>query len=132
MYVRVCVDEDIDAARRAFAGQVLGYALSRSGVDPVLAYRGHFGRMGFDDALHELEERRDRGATTDELVDHVPDELLQAVGYYGPAEGAARRFATLSAGLDETMVRIITARPGLEPVIATLEALTPAAIRSAD
>jgi hypothetical protein len=29
------------------------------------------------------------------------------------------------------MVRIITARPGLQPVVETMEALTPALIRSA-
>jgi hypothetical protein len=39
--------------------------------------------------------------------------------------------AELSAGLDEAMVRIITARPGLQPVVETMEALTPALIRSA-
>ena len=40
-------------------------------------------------------------------------------------------YARLTAGLDETMVRIITARPGLEPVVATMEALTPERIRAA-
>jgi hypothetical protein len=34
-------------------------------------------------------------------------------------------------GLDETVVRIITARPGPEPVAAAMAALTPAAIRAA-
>jgi hypothetical protein len=66
-----------------------------------------------------------------ELIDAAPDELLAAVGYYGPADGAAAAFARLSAGLDETVVRIITARPGPEPVAAAMAALTPAAIRAA-
>jgi alkanesulfonate monooxygenase SsuD/methylene tetrahydromethanopterin reductase-like flavin-dependent oxidoreductase (luciferase family) len=131
MYIRVCVDDDVDAARRAFAGQVLGYALGRPGADPTLAYRGHFARMGFDAVLRDLEARRDQGAVVDELIDHVPDELLATVGYYGPAEGAASRLAALSVGLDEAIVRVITARPGLAPVAATLEALTPAKIRAA-
>ena len=37
----------------------------------------------------------------------------------------------VSAGLDETVVRIITVRPGPEPVIEAMAALTPAAIRAA-
>ena len=37
----------------------------------------------------------------------------------------------LSAGLDEAIVRVVTARPGLEPVIAVMAALTPSLIRAA-
>ena len=51
-----------------------------------------------------------------ELVAAAPEEMLQAVGYYGPAGPAPAAFARLSAGLDETVVRVITARPGLDPV----------------
>ncbi len=51
MYIRICVDEDVDAARHALSLQVLGYAMARPGVDPSLAYRGHFGRMGFEEEL---------------------------------------------------------------------------------
>ena len=57
--------------------------------------------------------------------------MLTAVGYFGPAHGAAQAYARLSQGLDETVVRIVTARPGLEPVVAALEALTPERIRAA-
>ena len=56
--------------------------------------------------------------------------MLHAVGYYGPASAAPAAFARLSAGLDEAIVRIITARPGLQPVVETMEALTPTLIRS--
>ena len=86
MYIRVCVDDDVEVARRALAGQVLGYALVRPGADPSLSYRGHFARMGFDDALRELEALRETGASFDQLVARVPDDLLTSVGYYGPAE----------------------------------------------
>ena len=58
-------------------------------------------------------------------MDAAPDEMLRAVGYYGPPGPAAAEFARLSAGLDEAVVRIITARPGLDPVIEALAALTP-------
>ena len=87
--------------------------------------------MGFDEVLRELEARRDRGATPSELVDAVPEQMLQAVGYYGPAAAAPAAFARLSAGLDQAIVRVITARPRLEPVIAALAALTPAFVRAA-
>ncbi|HUZ22698.1 MAG TPA: LLM class flavin-dependent oxidoreductase [Streptosporangiaceae bacterium] len=131
MYVRVCIDDDVAAARRAFGAQVLGYAMGRPGTPLDAGYRGLFAQMGFDEALRELEGRRDRGAALADLVDAAPDELLHAVGYYGPAAGAPAAFARLSAGLDETIVRIITARPGPEPVIEAMAALTPSAIRAA-
>jgi len=130
MYVRVCVDDDVAAARRALGGQVLSYAMAPVGVPKAAGYRGMFGQMGFDAELTELEDRRDRGTPLSELVDAAPDELLTAVGYYGPAAGAAAAYARLSAGLDETVVRIITARPGPEPVLAAMTTLTPAAIRA--
>jgi alkanesulfonate monooxygenase SsuD/methylene tetrahydromethanopterin reductase-like flavin-dependent oxidoreductase (luciferase family) len=131
MYIRVCIDEDETAARRAFGAQVLGYALGRAGVPNSSGYRGLFAAMGFDAVLTELEERRDRGTDVTELVDATPDEMLRAVGYYGPAGPAPAAFARLSAGLDEAMVRIITARPGLKPAIEAMKALTPELIRGA-
>ncbi len=131
MYIRVCIDDDASAARQAFGAQVLGYALGRPGVPQAAGYRGLFARMGFDAALSELEARRDQGAALPELVAAAPDEMLRAVGYYGPAAAAPAAFARLSAGLDEAIVRVITARPGLEPVREALAALRPSLIRAA-
>jgi hypothetical protein len=128
MYLRVCIDDDAGLARQAFAVNVLGYALARPGTDKRLAYRGLFGRMGYDEALSDLEARRDRGAGLDELARRAPDDMLRAVGYFGPAAGAAGRFATLSAGLDETIVRYIAARPRVEPLLAAMDTLAPARI----
>lgn len=130
MYIRVCVDDDVAAARRAFGVQVLNYGLARPGVDPSLSYRGHFGRMGFDDLFVDLEKRRAAGTPVAELVDLVPDELLLSVGYFGTAEGAATRFAELAKGLDEAIVRVITTSRSTESVVATMDALTPAKIRA--
>ncbi len=129
MYIRVCIDDDVDAARRALGTQVLGYAMGRSGIANTAGYRGMFGQMGFDDVLTDLEAKRDGGMSMDDLVDAAPDELLTAVGYYGSAEGAPAAYARLSAGLDETVVRVITARPGIEPVLGTIEGLRPDRIR---
>jgi alkanesulfonate monooxygenase SsuD/methylene tetrahydromethanopterin reductase-like flavin-dependent oxidoreductase (luciferase family) len=131
MYIRVCIDDDVDAARRAFATQVLGYAMVRPGGDPTLAYRGLFGRMGYDAELRVLEARRDSGEKTADLVDDVPESLLEAVGYYGTPSGAAARFAELAVGLDEVLVRVITTEPSAEKVRLCLETLSPAAIRAA-
>jgi alkanesulfonate monooxygenase SsuD/methylene tetrahydromethanopterin reductase-like flavin-dependent oxidoreductase (luciferase family) len=131
MYIRVCIDDDVAAARQALGLQVLGYALGHPGVPQDAGYRGLFAQMGFDDVLRDLEARRDRGATMSELVEAIPEQMLQEVGYYGPAAAAPAAFARLSAGLDEAIVRVITARPGLEPVIAAMAALTPALIRAA-
>src|SRR6204780_1132189 len=131
MYIRVCIDDDVAAARQGLGAQVLGYAMGRPGIPQQAGYRGLFGQMGFDEELTELEARRDKGAALPDLVAAAPDEMLQAVGYYGPAAAAPAALARLSAGLDEAIVRVITARPGLEPVREAMAALTPALIRAA-
>lgn len=123
-YIRICVDDDVAVARRAYAKAVLGYALTR-GDDKGRGYRAHFARMGFDAALTDLEARRDRGASADDLADAAPDDLLFAVGYYGRADGAAAAFRRLAVGLDTAIVRVVPARPGLAAVRAVLEACAP-------
>jgi hypothetical protein len=87
--------------------------------------------MGYGGELSELEQRRDRGAVMPELVAAASDDMLQAVGYYGPAGPAPAAFARLRDGLDEAIVRIITTRPGLEQVVQAMTALTPSLIREA-
>jgi hypothetical protein len=129
MYIRVCVDEDVAAARQALGTQVLGYAMGRPGIPQHAGYRGLFAQMGFEAELSELEQRRDRGTGMPDLVAAAPDAMLQAVGYYGSPAQAPAAFARLSTGLDEAVVRIVTARPGLEPVAAAMAALTPSLIR---
>ena len=127
-YIRVCVDDDEDRARRAFVPAMLGYALGRRGASPAeqrQGYRGHFERMGFGDALARLEEMRDKGASRDDLVDAFPPELARRVGYFGPAAGAADAFRSLAAGLDVAIVRVVPARPGPDAVIDTIAACRP-------
>jgi alkanesulfonate monooxygenase SsuD/methylene tetrahydromethanopterin reductase-like flavin-dependent oxidoreductase (luciferase family) len=131
MYIRVCIDDDQAAARQAFGTQVLSYAMGRPGIPHSAGYRGMFTQMGFDAELTELEQRRDRGEAMPALVAAAPDEMLQAVGYYGPAGPAPAAFARLSDGLDEAIVRIIAARPGLEPAVQAMTALTPSLISQA-
>jgi alkanesulfonate monooxygenase SsuD/methylene tetrahydromethanopterin reductase-like flavin-dependent oxidoreductase (luciferase family) len=110
-YIRMCVDDDVAAARLALAKQILSYALM---VRPSGArgYRAHFERMGFGHQLDELERRQAAGASEDELARAVPDEILTAIGYAGPASGAAAAFKRLSQGLDVAIVRVLVARSG--------------------
>ena len=124
-YIRICVDDDEDAARRAYVKALMGYAMARPGVSKELGYRGHFARMGFDEQLTELEERRDRGAPDAELVDNFPVDLALQVGYFGPAAGAAVAFRRLAEGLDTAIVRVVAAQPGLESITAVMEACQP-------
>ena len=129
-YIRICVDDDVDAARRAFTKALMGYALAQPGANKALGYRGHFARMDFDETLTELEDRRDRGASEAELIDAFPVELARLVGYFGPAAGAAAAFRRLAEGLDTAIVRVVAARPGLESITAVMEACQPAKLPS--
>ena len=109
-YIRVCIDEDEEAARLAFATMVLTYALARPGADKTKGYRGHFARMGFDAVLTDLESRRAAGAADHELARIFPVELLRSVGYWGRPEGAREAFLRLASDLDIAVVRLVPAR----------------------
>jgi len=130
-YIRICVDEDEDAARRALARAILPYALAQPGADKAQGYRAHFARMGFDAALSDLEARRERGASPAELVDAFPTDLLRLVGYFGDAAGAATAFARLAQGLDLAIVRVVPVRPDPAAVLAVAEACRPDLVRAA-
>jgi alkanesulfonate monooxygenase SsuD/methylene tetrahydromethanopterin reductase-like flavin-dependent oxidoreductase (luciferase family) len=129
-YIRVCVDDDPEAARRAFCTQVLGYAMARPGQPTDMGYRAHFGRMGFEEVLTDLEARRDAGTPLQDLLDLVPVELLRKVGYFGPPAGAAEALRRLSQGLDEAMVRLIAVRSGdLQASVKAVQACQPSGWR---
>ena len=127
-YIRVCVDEDVDAARRALARAMLGYALGprrASERGRALGYRAHFERMGFAEALADMDRMVDGGASPDQLADAFPPELLSRVGYYGDATGGAKAFRRLAEGLDIAIVRVVAARPGAHGVLTTMRACAP-------
>jgi alkanesulfonate monooxygenase SsuD/methylene tetrahydromethanopterin reductase-like flavin-dependent oxidoreductase (luciferase family) len=129
-FVRMCIDEDADLARRTFAESLLRYGLARPGAARDRSFRGHFGRMGFEAELVRLEERRDRGASVAELIDALPTELMQKVGYIGRPEGAPEAFVRLARGLDTALLRMITTTPGPEKVALALRSVQPALIGS--
>jgi alkanesulfonate monooxygenase SsuD/methylene tetrahydromethanopterin reductase-like flavin-dependent oxidoreductase (luciferase family) len=124
-YIRVCIDEDEEAARRAYTRSMMGYALGRLG-DPPRSYRAHFERMGFADDLRRIDEMRAANAPVEEQVDAFPPALCLAVGYFGKAEGAAAHFRKLATGLDIALVRIVASKPGLEGARAVIRACAPA------
>ena len=112
----------------------MGYALGASVPterERQLGYRAHFERMGFTDELAELDGMRKAGASGDEVADAFPTEILMSVGYFGRAEGAAAAFKRLSEGLDTAIVRVVTARRGVDSTMAVMEACKPDAVRAA-
>ena len=122
-YIRVCVDDDVDAARLALARQILAYALAAR-PSGSRGYRAHFERMGFAPQLDELDAKRASGASDDDLARAVPDEMLSAFGYAGPAAAASAAFKRLSEGLDVAIARVLVARHGdAEGVRAAMRAV---------
>lgn len=130
-YIRVSVDDrDADAARRALARATLRYAFGRSNAPKDQGYRGHFGRMGFEPEISQLEARRDAGATMAELIEAFPTSLMLKVGYFGTADGAAAAFRRLGVGVDVAIVRVVPSGPGLDPIRAVMRACRPELVRS--
>ena len=124
-YIRVCVDDDVPATRRALAQQILAYALL---VRPSGArgYRNHFERMGFAAELTELEARKAKGASDADLVEALPERLVASFGYHGAGRDGPQAFARLAVGLDVAIVRVLTPRPGdVAPVRAAMRAFSP-------
>jgi alkanesulfonate monooxygenase SsuD/methylene tetrahydromethanopterin reductase-like flavin-dependent oxidoreductase (luciferase family) len=129
-YIRVCVDDDVAVARRAYTRAAMGYALGRVPGASQSGYRAHFGRMGYDDDLRRIEQGRDMGMPEQEIIDAFPEQMLLGVGYFGPASGAAEAIRRLSTGLDIAVVRVVAARPGVESVRAVMRACSPAPVTS--
>ena len=123
--VRVCVDDDEQAARRALARALLPYVLGSGGVPPR-HYRAGWERMGFAAEAAELYRMSERGLARDEIIEAFPERMLRGLGYFGPAGGAAQAVRRQVAEADTAVVRIVPARPGFEPVRAILDACRPA------
>lgn len=129
-YIRICVDEDEDLARRAFAASLMGYALGEqvpTEKERSFGYRAHFERMGFAAELAELDRKREKGASEEDLIEAFPTEMMMRVGYYGKAAGAGEAFLRLAEGLDVAIVRVVAARPKVESTRAVMTACAPAA-----
>ncbi|MBM3943238.1 MAG: LLM class flavin-dependent oxidoreductase [SAR202 cluster bacterium] len=133
-YIRVCVDDDEAAARRAYARATMHYALGSSvptARERRQGYRAHFERMGHAEELLALDQMRKEGAPSAKVVEGFSADLLKSVGYYGPAEGAAAAFKNLSQGLDTAVVRVVSARKGIDSVLAVMRACRPELVEQA-
>ena len=127
-YIRICVDDDVDVARRSLAKATMNYALGATiptERERQLGYRGHFERMGFAQELADLDDMRRDGASADDVAEAFPTAILKTVGYYGDGSGASREFLRLAEGLDTAIVRVVVSRPGIESVKAVMEACKP-------
>ena len=99
----------------AFARSTMGYALGRTvptARERELGYRAHFERMGFTEELAELDRMREAGASRDEVAHAFPVEVLQKVGYYGPAGGGAAAFKQSGSGLGYSHCEGCRSAPG--------------------
>lgn len=100
-YVRVAVDEDQQAARRALASEISRYCA-------LPAYAEHFSRQGFGGAVETIKSAyRDGGA--DAARDAVPEAMLRRLGWYGtPDDAPTSTFARYAAaGLKNLVARIV-------------------------
>ena len=122
--VRVCVDDALPVARRALAEALLPYVLGWDGAPPR-AYRTQFERMGFAQAMAEVDKMRERGVKRENMVEAFPEEMLEGLGYFGPSSGAADAVRRLAGGADIAVVRVIPARPGTAAILAVLGACQP-------
>ncbi|MBN18637.1 MAG: hypothetical protein CL758_04055 [Chloroflexi bacterium] len=127
-YIRVCIDDDIELARKAFIRSMLGYALDSTSTkisEKHLGYRGHFERMGFAQQLNKLDKLKLNGASEDKLIDEFPNELALKVGYFGKPEGAIDHLRKLSKGLDTTIVRVVSAQPDISSAKIVIDTCKP-------
>lgn len=124
-YVRVCVDDDPDAARRALAKAVLPYVFPGQGRSLDQGYPAHFVRQGLGEVLSDLVGRRERGASEDELADAFPADALSRVGAYGTESDVGGAFLELAADLDIGIVRVVGTTPGRKTALRTIRAAAP-------
>ena len=127
-YIRMCIDNDVDLARKAFIQSMLGYALGSANASPSekrMGYRGHFERMGFAEELNKLDIMRSEGASQDKLIDSFPEDLALKVGYFGTPDGAKDHFMKLSEGLDTAIVRVVAARPIIDSTKLVIDTCKP-------
>ena len=124
--VRICVDDDMDVARRALAGALLPYVLGWGGTPPR-PFRANFERMGFGPELGEIARLRKEDRSRSQIIEAFPGRMLRALGYFGPAGGAADAVQRHVGAADIAVVRIVPARPGVDSALAILDASRPVA-----
>ncbi|HEX5465520.1 MAG TPA: LLM class flavin-dependent oxidoreductase [Candidatus Limnocylindrales bacterium] len=123
--IRVCIDDDVEAARQAVARQFVSMTVRQPVEPPDRGYRAHAGRLGLSALVDELVERRGRGESVAQAAEAVPAEVVDQLAYAGPAAGAPAAIRRLAAGADVILVRAVPLGPVEPSVLATLEACGP-------
>lgn len=117
-YVRVAVDADREAARRALAREIGQYAA-------LPAYASHFERQGFGAAVADVKAAYKRGGS-DAVADALSDDVLFALGWYGTPDDDPSEVLSgyADAGLDHLVARVVvTGDDAAASVRATVSAL---------
>ncbi len=104
--VRVCIDDDEQAARRALVTALLPYVFGWGGAPPAHS-RANFERMGFGAEVAELYRMSENGVDRTGIIEAFPERMLRGLGYFGPAAGAADAVRQQVAGADIAVVRIV-------------------------
>ncbi|MGQ0572440.1 MAG: LLM class flavin-dependent oxidoreductase [Armatimonadota bacterium] len=125
-YIRVCVDSDVDRARRALGRAVLAYISPGRRQSP---YRVHFERMAFGETLALIDRLCAGEVSIDAVVEALPPGFLRRIGYYGPAEPAAAAVRAFASSLDAAIVRVVPSRRGVEAAADTMLACQPSAVK---
>lgn len=114
-YVRVAVDEDRGAARRALAQEVGQYAA-------LPAYASHFERQGFGEAVAAVKAAYKDGGR-EAVPDALEDDVLRSLGWYGtPDDDPATALGEYAeAGLDHLVARVVVVG---DDAVASVEAVT--------
>jgi alkanesulfonate monooxygenase SsuD/methylene tetrahydromethanopterin reductase-like flavin-dependent oxidoreductase (luciferase family) len=124
--IRVCIDDDVDRARRALARQLIGMVIRTPIERPDRGYRAHARRLGFGDLFDALATRRERGASYDELAAAIPAEVIDALAYAGPPAGAPAAVRRLAGRAGVALIRPVPTSPGPQPGRRALLACRPA------
>lgn len=115
-YIRVSVSDDVLAARRAVAIQLIGYLGSP-------AYRAQFVAMGFPEEVAAIEAALPNGLNA--AIDATSDEFLRAVCLWGTAEMVQKNYDRVAGRLDLAVVRCVPVTPTIADVLSIAEALAP-------
>jgi hypothetical protein len=81
--------------------------------------------MGFGPELGEIDRLRKQDLSRSQIIEAFPERMLRALGYFGPAGGAADAVQRHVGAADIAVVRIVSARPGVKASLGILDACRP-------
>lgn len=115
VFVRVCVTDDVEAARAWGRREVMGYVI-------VPAYRRAFTRQGWSDACDGAMKLWDSGDRKGAAAS-LPDEFVDSLCIAGTASAVRARFEEFRrAGADEPVAFLFSGASGYDAILAELEA----------